>query len=515
MDFLNHFLLVLGLVAVFFHSAAAQATKNFTHICDPLRYESLGLNMADFGFCDKSLPYDVRVKILVDSMSAAEKVQQLGNKASGVPRLGLPYYNWWSEALHGVSDVGGGSHFDRRIPGATSFPEVINAGATFNETLWKKTGQVIEQDMVETFQRPFEMCVKDGDVSAVMCSYNRVDGIPTCADPRLLGQTIRGDWNLNGYIVSDCDSIQVLHQYQNWLNYTREEAVAQVLRAGGRLPITWYPTDYVDMLPMTSMPLRPVHDLGYPGRTYKFYNGPKVYPFGYGLSYTKFTTKLFSSTSSFSPVLPNNVHCHPLRSTQKTYQRSCLSVNIEDMSCSETIDFEIEVTNVGGTSGSHVVLVYSVPPLELIGYPMKQLVGYQRVFVGAGKCESVKFSLNACRSLAVVNPTAYTVVPSGMHTITPVGSETPPEIATNPIFGPYFKKPVVERCCDGGGGDRELSQPLHRSRSGRLLTTGDAHAEVENPPVGVLGVLVPLVADVDDSLVDREPALTRMITDLG
>lgn len=195
-----------------------------------------------------------------------------------------------------------------------------------------------------------------------------------------------------------------------------------LISSGGRLPITWYPTDYVDMLPMTSMPLRPVHDLGYPGRTYKFYNGPKVYPFGYGLSYTKFTTKLVSSTSSFSPVLPNNVHCHPLRSTQKTYQRSCPSVNIEDMSCSETIDFEIEVTNVGETSGSHVVLVYSVPPLELIGYPMKQLVGYQRVFVDAGKCESVKFSLNACRSLAVVNPTAYTVVPSGMHTIT-VGNE--------------------------------------------------------------------------------------------
>lgn len=84
----------------------------------------------------------LRVKILVGSMSTAEKVMQLGNKASGVPRLGLPYYNWWSEALHGVSDVGGGSHFDSRIPGATSFPEVINAGATFNETLWKKTGQV-------------------------------------------------------------------------------------------------------------------------------------------------------------------------------------------------------------------------------------------------------------------------------------------------------------------------------------------------------------------------------------
>lgn len=52
--------------------------------------------------------------------------------------------------------------------------------------------------MVETFLKPFEMCVKDGDVSSVMCSYNKVNGIPACADPRLLGQTIRDEWGLNG-----------------------------------------------------------------------------------------------------------------------------------------------------------------------------------------------------------------------------------------------------------------------------------------------------------------------------
>lgn len=53
--------------------------------------------------------------------------------------------------------------------------------------------------MLETFLRPFQMCVKDGDVSSVMCSYNRVNGIPTCADPKLLKDTIRGEWNLHGY----------------------------------------------------------------------------------------------------------------------------------------------------------------------------------------------------------------------------------------------------------------------------------------------------------------------------
>ena len=54
--------------------------------------------------------------------------------------------------------------------------------------------------MVETFNRPFEMCVKEGDVSSVMCSFNQVNGIPTCADPYLLKKLVREDWKLHGYV---------------------------------------------------------------------------------------------------------------------------------------------------------------------------------------------------------------------------------------------------------------------------------------------------------------------------
>lgn len=64
--------------------------------------------------------------------------------------------------------------------------------------------------MLETFQVPFEMCVKDGDVSSVMCSYNRVNGIPTCADPRLLKDTIRGQWDLHGYMIHQFHIIETL-----------------------------------------------------------------------------------------------------------------------------------------------------------------------------------------------------------------------------------------------------------------------------------------------------------------
>lgn len=59
---------------------------------------------------------------------------------------------------------------------------------------------VTKQDMEDTFQPPFRSCVLDGNVASVMCSYNQVNGKPTCADPNLLSGVIRGEWKLNGYI---------------------------------------------------------------------------------------------------------------------------------------------------------------------------------------------------------------------------------------------------------------------------------------------------------------------------
>lgn len=93
-------------------------------------------------YCDPSLPYHVRAKDLVDSMTLQEKAQQLGNKAAGVPRLGIPPYQWWSEILHGVSTSGPGTFFNATIPGGTSFPTPLLSAASFNESLWRTIGQV-------------------------------------------------------------------------------------------------------------------------------------------------------------------------------------------------------------------------------------------------------------------------------------------------------------------------------------------------------------------------------------
>lgn len=56
--------------------------------------------------------------------------------------------------------------------------------------------------MDDTFQPPFKSCVIDGDVASVMCSYNQVNGKPTCGDPDLLAGVIRGQWKLNGLVTT-------------------------------------------------------------------------------------------------------------------------------------------------------------------------------------------------------------------------------------------------------------------------------------------------------------------------
>ena len=124
------------------HDTVPSSGSNITYICDPSRYAKLGLNISTFTFCDKKLSYNVRAKDLVSQMTLYEKVRQLGNSAYGVPRLGLPEYEWWSEVLHGVSNVGPGIVFDDSIPHATSFPTPILTTASFNESLWKTIGQV-------------------------------------------------------------------------------------------------------------------------------------------------------------------------------------------------------------------------------------------------------------------------------------------------------------------------------------------------------------------------------------
>ncbi|HEV2320605.1 MAG TPA: glycoside hydrolase family 3 C-terminal domain-containing protein [Verrucomicrobiae bacterium] len=82
---------------------------------------------------DPSQPMDARIDDLIGRMSLAEKVAQLQNDAPRIRRLGLPAYNYWNEALHGVANDGI----------ATVFPEPIGGAATWDPGLLHEEGHVI------------------------------------------------------------------------------------------------------------------------------------------------------------------------------------------------------------------------------------------------------------------------------------------------------------------------------------------------------------------------------------
>ncbi|KAE8670373.1 putative beta-D-xylosidase 2 [Hibiscus syriacus] len=300
-------------------SVSSTESRRTPFACDPRNASTRSLQ-----FCRTNLPIHVRVRDLLGRLTLQEKTRLLVNNAIAVPRLGIKGYEWWSEALHGVSNVGPGTKFGGSFPGATSFPQVITTAASFNESLWEKIGRVVsdearamynggmagltywspnvnifrdprwgrgqetpgedpvlagkyaanyvrglqiavgnrlkvaacckhytaydldnwkgvdryhfnarvsKQDLVDTYDVPFKACVVEGKVASVMCSYNQVNGKPTCADPDLLKGTIRGQWHLNGYIVSDCDSVGVMYDTQHF-TATPEEAAAATIKAG-------------------------------------------------------------------------------------------------------------------------------------------------------------------------------------------------------------------------------------------------------------------------------------------
>lgn len=74
-----------------------------------------------------------KAKELVSKMTLMEKAAQLRYDAAPVERLGVPAYNYWNEALHGVARAGT----------ATMFPQAIAMAAAFDEEGMKKTGDII------------------------------------------------------------------------------------------------------------------------------------------------------------------------------------------------------------------------------------------------------------------------------------------------------------------------------------------------------------------------------------
>jgi beta-glucosidase len=87
-------------------------------------------------YLDPDLPFERRVDDLVSRMTLEEKVSQMNDQAPAIERLGIPAYNWWNEALHGVARSGL----------ATSFPQAIGFAATWNDSLVFRMATVISDE---------------------------------------------------------------------------------------------------------------------------------------------------------------------------------------------------------------------------------------------------------------------------------------------------------------------------------------------------------------------------------
>nr|KYP72537.1 putative beta-D-xylosidase 7 [Cajanus cajan] len=710
-----------------------------------------------YPFCNPELPITQRAKDLVSRLTLDEKLAQLVNTAPSIPRLGIPSYQWWSEALHGVADAGLGIRLNGTIKGATSFPQVILTAATFDQNLWYQIGKAIgtearavynagqatgmtfwapninvfrdprwgrgqetagedplmnakygvayvrglqgdsfhggklgerlqasacckhftaydldqwkginrfvfdarvtSQDLADTYQPPFQSCIEKGRASGIMCAYNRVNGVPNCADFNLLTKTARKQWKFDGYITSDCGAVSIIHDEQGYAK-TAEDAIADVFRAGmdvecgdyiskhgksavvkkklgigemeralenlfsmrirlglfdgnptklpfgsigprqvcskehlhlaldaardgmvllkntnsllplpktnptlaligpnanatslvalgnyygrpcnlvtllqafqgyakdtryhpgchngthcdrasiqdaldlaknvdyvvlvmgldqnqereshdrhylglpgkqeqlihtvaavakrpvvlvllsggpvditsakfdhkvggilwagypgelgglalaqvifgdhnpgGKLPITWYPKDYIIKVPMTDMRMRADPATGYPGRTYRFYTGPKVYEFGYGLSYTNYSHNLISLSQTTLHINISSTHYYVTEN-------------------SETI----RVTNHGSMSGKHPVLLFTRQGKVRNGNPVKQLVGFESVKVDAGETVQVGFQLSLCEHFSRANEGGSLVIEEGSYSLVVEDHEYP------------------------------------------------------------------------------------------
>ena len=273
-------------------------------------------------FRDPSQPLNARVNHLISQLSLEEKAQQMLDQSPAIPRLGIPAYHWWSEALHGVARSGQATVFPQAIGLAATFDDdlalreatavsdearaMFNADQAKNHTLryggltfwtpninifrdprWGRgqetygedpyltsrigvafvkglqgdnpkylkvaacakhyavhsgpeklrhefNAEASAQDLRETYLPAFKAMVKEAKVEAVMCAYNRTNGVACCGNTFLLQDVLRKEWGFRGHVVSDCGALDDLYQGHKVVE-TKAEAAALALKRGVEL----------------------------------------------------------------------------------------------------------------------------------------------------------------------------------------------------------------------------------------------------------------------------------------
>ena len=163
-------------------------------------------------------------------------------------------------------------------------------------------------------------------------------------------------------------------------------AVGEVLfgdvSPAGRLPLTFYRS--LDQLP-------PFDDYAMKGRTYRYFTGKPLYPFGHGLSYSRFEYAKLAVPKKAAVGAP--------------------------------VAVSVEVRNAGAVAADEVVQLY-VTDVEASGeVPLRALKGFQRVSLKPGEKRVVRFSLDD-RALSLVGKDGQRVVEPGRFTIA-VGGKQP------------------------------------------------------------------------------------------
>lgn len=273
-------------------------------VCVAVTIKAAAQDTSDLPYMNTKLSPEERATDLVHRMTLEEKASQLVNQARAIPRLNVPAYDWWSEALHGVA-----------VNGTTEFPEPIGLAATFDaprihemattigvegrikhaqderaghsnifegldfwapnvnifrDPRWGRgqetygedpflsgrmavafvTGMqgddpryyrvistpkhfdvhsgpeptrhftdvdVSKHDEEDTYLPAFRAAIVEGHAGSVMCAYNAINGQPACANQFLLQHTLRGAWQFQGYVVSDCGAVRDIfegHRYR-------------------------------------------------------------------------------------------------------------------------------------------------------------------------------------------------------------------------------------------------------------------------------------------------------------
>jgi beta-glucosidase len=169
------------------------------------------------------------------------------------------------------------------------------------------------------------------------------------------------------------------------------DVLAGVTNPSGRLPVTFY---------RSAADLPAFSDYSMEHRSYRYYQGPVLYPFGFGLSYTHFQYS--------APILT--------RSTIKAGQELTATVNLR---------------NTGAVPGTEVAELYLVPP-QTAGAPQLALQGMQRVTLKPGESRQVTFTLSPMQ-ISFVDPSGLRAVRSGAYRLYIVGSQ--PDMARDPSAG--------------------------------------------------------------------------------